>query len=440
MDYKKITSATTGDEKKRSVGLMDKLKLNELEYKTPLYSAPISLRNQRRFPFAQSSYTAGQSMLCTLQTASFYLDPFNSYLVFDVEFSGATGEKFALGQGSALNFIRSSVVTSRSGTEVSRVDGVNLYHAKKLRFTKPKDWFETEATVIGYDDSPDSKNVVNGYNVEIPAGATVSGLSRFCIPLSMVSPVFDPENSRYLPPFLCSGLRLEIGLSSAGQALHRITGDTTSGSYRIVNPAIMCDLVKMSDKIDSVMTSVAHKAGLELVFSEWDTFTTVTSSQKNTIDINKTASKAEKVIVCSRLSANVSDIKVDSMQSEDFTYNEFQARVGSVYHPQTAITEHKEGYKNALLLFKSMRKNEKDYPSANVNKYTAHNNTHGGFAVLGTNLSRSSLIDSQCVPLNNSHSLSLNIGFTTADSRQVDCFLVYKKIAKIYTNNCIIYE
>jgi len=50
MDYKKITSASTADQQTKVTGLMDKIKLNSLEYKSPLYSAPVSLRNQRRFP------------------------------------------------------------------------------------------------------------------------------------------------------------------------------------------------------------------------------------------------------------------------------------------------------------------------------------------------------------------------------------------------------
>lgn len=433
MDYKKITAASVGDEKKKTTGVMDKIKLNSLEYKSPLYSAPISLRNQRRFPFAQNSYSGGQTMLCTLQTASFYVDPFNSYLTFQLEVTGTGGDIIALGQGGALNFIKSVVVTSRSGTEVSRVDSLNLYHAKTLRFTRAKDWYETEGSVIGYEDG-----VTGGYSKTLPAGG-VSALTRFVIPLEYVSPVFSPENSQYLPPFLCSGLRIEIGLENANTALHRTSG-AGSFSYRIVDPSIQTDLVKFSDKVDSVMTSIAHKSGLEVVFSEWDVFSTVTSSAKNTIDINKTASKADKLIVCSRLSANVSDATVDSMQSEDFSFNEFQSRVGSVYHPQTAITEYREGYQNALHTLKSMRKNQRDYPYASMNTYQSHDGVRGGFALLGTNLNRSSLIDSQCVPLNNSHSLSVNVGFTSATGRQVDCFLVYKKIARCFTSNCIIYE
>jgi len=433
MEYKKITSASTSEDKKRAVGLMDKIKTNQLEYKSPLHQAPISLRNQRRFVMAQNSYNGGQTMLCTLQSASFYLDPYQSYLTFGLEVTGTAGETFGLGQAGALNFIRSVVITSRSGVEVSRVDAVNLFHSKSLRFTKPKDFFQSEGSVIGFHDE-----AAGGYTDTLPAGG-VSPIIKFCIPLQYVSPVFAPENSTYLPPFLCSGMRIEITLENANTALHRTSG-SGSFSYRVVDPSIMCDLVKMSDKTDSVMTSVAHKAGLEVCWSEWDVFSTVTGSAKNTIDIAKTASKADKLIVCSRLAANVSNASVDSMQSEDFSYNEFQARVGSVYHPQTAITEYKEGYKNALHLFKSMRRNENDYPYASITTYNSHDGVRGGFAVLGTNFNRSSLLSSQSVPLNNSHSLAVTVGFDSAVSRQVDCFLVYKKIARVFTSNAIIYE
>jgi len=314
------------------------------------------------------------------------------------------------------------------------VDSVNLFHAKTLRFTRSQDWYQSEGSVIGYEDS---KN--HGYPFTLDSQGN-SPVMKFVIPLEYISPVFNPENSQYLPPFLASGMRVEIGLENGNTAFRTSGSGSGSLSYQILDPSIQTDLVKMSDKVDSVMTARAHKSGLELVFSEWDTFSTVSSSQKNTIDINKTASKADKLIVCSRQSANVSNPSVDSMESEPFAYNEFQSRVGSVYHPQTPITEYREGFQNALYTMKSMRKNQKDYPFASMETYEKHDGTKGGFAILGTNLNRSSLIDSQCVPLNNSHSLSVNVGFTSASSRQIDCFLIYKKIVKVFTNNCIVFE
>lgn len=433
MDYKKITGESTKDEKKRSVGLMDKIKLNELEYKSPLYSAPVSLRNVRQFPFAQSSYSSGQTMLANLQTSSFYLDGRNSRLEFTIEFTGTATEVVSLGQGSALNVVKSVVLTSRSGTEISRLNSVNLFAAKTHRFTKSKDWFDTEGTLVGYHQE----------HITIPAGGTIS--HKFAIPLPMISGFFAPLNSQYLPPYISSGLRIEIQLATSNEALHRTTANGNAVSYRIVDPVLVCDLCKMSDRVDQVMTSVAHKAGLDIVFDEYDTFSVVTSSQKNTIDINKTASKAERVIVCSRTATHVSSLSEDGMMSENYAVNEYQARVGSVYHPQTAITEKVSAYANALQLFKGMRKDERSYPQASLGTFSLHatdnnNVTTGGYAVLGTNLSRSSLIDSQCVPLNNSHSLSLSIGFNSVADRQIDAFLVYKKVCKCFTNNAIIYE
>ena len=438
MDYRKITGESVKDEKKRSVGLMDKIKLNELEYKSPLYSAPISLRNQRKFPFAQSSYSIGQTMLITLQSASFYLDPYNSYLTFDVELTGGTnGDKFGFGRGSALNLIKSVVVTSRSGTELSRVDGVNFYRAKVDRYTKSQDWFSSDGNNAGYHtgDSVDGEHLTIGANTDHTGADNPTGEARdrFCIPLPMVSPLFAPENSRYLPPFLCSGLRVEIQLAQLSEAFIKSV-NTGTVTCKITNAAFMCDLVKMSDKVDSVMTSLAHKGGLEVVISEWDLFSTVTSSEKNTIDINKTASKADKVIVAVRDSTHVSSLAHDGMMSKDYDIATFQSRLGSVYHPQVPIDSRPEAFQNALLLFKSMRKNEKDFSYVNRSSY------HDRYAVVGTNLGRSSLLDSQCVPLNNSHSLSLSVGFTSSTSRQIDAYLVYKKVIKVFTNNCIVYE
>ena len=428
MDYKKITGESTQGEKKQNVSLMDKIKLNSLEYKSPLYSAPVSLRNTRQFPFAQSSYNAGQTMMATLQSSSFYLDGRNSRLEFSVEFTGTPTEVCTWGEGSALNVVRSIVLTSRSGTEISRLNSVNLYHAKVDRFTHGKDWFESEGSLLGYEKP----------TITIAAGGTVT--LKYAIPLPFLSGFFAPLNSQYLPPYICSGLKIEIQLATSAEALHRTTANGNAITYKIVDPVVVCDLVKMSDKVDQVMTAVAHKGGLDIVFDEYDTFSTVTSSDKNTIDINKSCSKASKVIVCSRRSANVSDLAHDGMQSEAFAFNEYQARVGSVYHPQKAISDFVSAYANALQLFRGMRKDERQSPYTNLAEFSTTTGSNHGHAVLGTDLSRSSLIDSQCVPLNNSHSLSLSVGFSSAVSRQIDAFLVYKKVCKCFTNNAIIYE
>ena len=427
MDYKKITGESTKDEKKQNVSLMDKLKLNSLEYKSPLYSAPVSLRNTRQFPFAQSSYNSGQTMMATLQSSSFYLDGRNSRLEFSVELTGTATDAFSWGEGSALNVVRSIVLTSRSGTEISRLNSVNLFHAKVDRFTRSKDWFESEGTMLGYEKETNTLDG-NGKYTE-----------KYAIPLPFLSGFFAPLNSQYLPPYICSGLKIEIQLATPAEALHRTSG-TNTVTYRIIDPVVVCDLVKMSDKTDQVMTAVAHKAGLDIVFDEYDTFSTVTSSDKNTIDINKSCSKASKVIVCARTSANVSAVDQDAMKSEGFSFNEYQARVGSVYHPQKAISDYVSAYANALHLFRGMRKNERHNPYSKIQQFKTASGTNYGHAVLGTDLSRSSLIDSQCVPLNNSHSLSLSVGFSSAVARQIDAFLVYKKVCKAFTNNAIIYE
>ena len=427
MDYKKITGESTKDEKKQNVSLMDKIKLNSLEYKSPLYSAPVSLRNTRQFPFAQSAYSSGQTMMSTLQSSSFYLDGRNSRLEFSVEFTGNPTDVFTWGEGSALNVVRSIVLTSRSGTEISRLNGVNLFHAKVDRFTHGKDWFESEGSMLGYETN----------TITIPASGTVT--HKYAIPLPFLSGFFAPLNSQYLPPYICSGLKIEIQLATPAEALRRTTG-AADVTYRIVDPVVVTDLVKMSDKTDHLMTAIAHKAGLDIVFDEYDTFSIVTSSDKNTIDINKSCSKASKIIVCARQSANVSDLAHDGMQSEAFAFNEYQARVGSVYHPQKAISDYVSAYANALQLFRGMRKDERQSPYTNLAQFNTTAGANHGHAVLGTDLSRSSLIDSQCVPLNNSHSLSLTVGFSSAVARQIDAFLVYKKVCKCFTNNAIIYE
>lgn len=414
------------------LSLLDKIKMNELEYKLPMHVSDISLRNRRKFFFQQNSYNGGSTMLCDLQSSSFYVDPRNSYLVFSVELTGteAGAHNARFGIGSAFNIIRSSVLTSRTGTELSRSDRVNLYRAKVDRFEKSDTWFKTVGRVAGYGTSTggDYDNVMT----VLDGQTTVT--KEFCLPLHMVSPFFNIQNSSYLPPQICSGLRLEILLENINTAFKKDAGVT---SYRIVDPALMLDLYKFSDKTDSVMTNVAHTASLPLVWNEYDIFSTVSSVANNlTLDIRKTASKASHAIGISRLSDNVSGANaatVDSFLSEDYKFTATQARYGSVYEPQSAISSVPEAYMNSLHLFRSKKaKHEIDVSPEDFET--------GGMGLIGVNLNRSQLYDHQTLVLNNSHSLSFQTSFDDSQSRQIDTFIVYTKLCKTFTNNSFVKE
>ena len=420
----KLTSESkrSGLKEQKGLSMLEKIKLNSLEYKNMIHMSPISLRNRRKFYFQQSNYSASSTMLCDIQSSTFYVDSSNSYLVFSLVLNSVSGCTVSWGVGSAFNLLRDIVITSRSGTEASRSNKLNLYRSKVDHFQKAKEWFET----VG---------VICGYGTDITVAAGVEKVVEFCLPLNMVSPLFDLKNSSYLPPYLMSGLRMEITLESLAASMV-ISGAGPLDSYSVKNPALQCDVVKFNDDTDRLMTQIAHKSGLELYFNEWDVFSTTTDAANNiTLDVRKTCSRANHSFAVSRESKVTVDVTADSFASEAFKFTASQGRVGSVYSPQQALTTDAEHYMSALYLFRGMKYK---HP---INVSPTEFNTNKG--LIGVQLNRSQIWDSQSVPLNNSHSLLYQVSFKTEEPailRQIDTFIVYHKSLKVYTNNIIVFE
>lgn len=417
------------ESKGRVQNSVETLKLNMLEYKNEPELTPIVMRNRRKLPFQQSSYTEGSTMMIDLQTGNFYIDPHNSYLVFDLTLNlssvATTANTFQFGIGSAFNIFNDVVVTSRSGTEISRIHKLNLYRSKVDHYTKSENWFNTVGKVCGYDST--DPVVFNVADTKTAATETV----RFCLPLSMVSPFFNLKDNASLPPYITSGLRIELSLSNSLTAFIR-TGTGGTPSFTVSSPAVMLDMFKMRDSLEKVQTARANSSGLQLLWDEVDSFSSVlTSGSSNTIEIRKSASRAKNAFGVSRLVSNIVE-NDDALASEPFAYTSFQSRYGSLYEPQSSLTNSTELYLNSLYLFKGENK------SGEINVDSAK--FEGDYGVVGVDLNRSNVYKNATVPTNNSHTLSFDVSFDSDANRQFDVFFSFKKLLVVYTNNSIAKE
>lgn len=131
--------------------------LNRLDYTLQPDLSVCVNRSYKKHFFQQQSYSPQQRAICILNSGAEYVDPQNSYLQFQVNntSTGVTtgGVDFTLGVGSAVNFIRRIVITSRSGDELERIERVNQLSPLIERFDKSEHWIRTVGAAAGFSCS-----------------------------------------------------------------------------------------------------------------------------------------------------------------------------------------------------------------------------------------------------------------------------------------------
>lgn len=136
--------------------IQELLDWNNLVYTMPVTNSVVSARNLKTFRSDQLTYTPGNMMEFRLQTGSQYVDFKNSWIRLEMEIKNTDGTPananygIDWGSGSAFNLIRDMVVSSRSGTELQRIEDFNIYRAFSDTMKKPHDWFQTVGASIGY--------------------------------------------------------------------------------------------------------------------------------------------------------------------------------------------------------------------------------------------------------------------------------------------------
>jgi hypothetical protein len=123
---------------------------------------------------------------------------------------------------SAANLINRVTISSRSGSILEKIDRASQLSAIRVLYEHDRTWrlfgpgtaAGTSDTLAGLDWQPNTT-------------------LRFCIPLGVISPLLGSIDT-LLPAQLCSGLKFELVLSSAEEAL--VSGGATDVlSYEIAN-------------------------------------------------------------------------------------------------------------------------------------------------------------------------------------------------------------
>jgi len=405
--------------------------VNQLGYRMPANMSVTVNRTMSRSYANLDTYAPGGKIIVTFNTGSTYVWGRTSYLTFDVVATG-TDPKATFGTGSAINLIDSVTVYSQSGTEVDRTEGVNLHARNFDRYTYSQDWVNNFGSVIGYGSTEKS---ATGATVPVEISAVKS---RFCIPLSHLAGIFG--TSTLMPSMLAGGLRVEIKLAPFAVALTpaAVSPGTITG-YSITNASCQIDTFQLADSIQKRLMMEAASTGLEFYYETYDrTRHNISASDKANITIRKSVARALSAFAVTRLTANTALLTVDSMASDVGTaLSGMFWRLGSLTFPQQKLENTPEIYYYAQRAFQKVESPYK-MNSISLDDFKATE------ALAAVTLERSNVLELSGLPVNNSRSLQLELdyggtGGGPAD-RDIDVFMHYVQLARVFVNNVLVKE
>jgi len=406
-------------------GLADSLiRVNGLSYRMPSNMSVVVSRNMKRSYANLDAYQADGKIIITWNSGSELVNGMNSYLTFDAEVIGAAGATATFGSGSAANFISAVTVNSIQGTEVDRTESVNSHVRDMDRWTYSQDWIDNVGSVMGYASTEN-----------VPAGEeTVLGLTpkRFCIPLSKICGLCN--TSVLIPSQLAGGLRFEIKLASLGNALKQ--GATVPTGYKLTNVNMMLDSYQLADSIQKRLMNESASTGLEFFYETWDRTRHNISGNKANITVRKAVSRALSAYAKTRDTDSVESFTVDSMASEVNKVNSMFWRLGSLNFPNQRLTSLVEQY-----YYAQYSMNKFLHPHKN-NSVSLADFTTGTEGIAAVTLERSSVLSLSGLPVNNSRTLQLELSYDVggAANRDIDVFMTYLQLARVFPSNVLIKE
>lgn len=409
------------------------MQLNKLTYRVP---PSLSVAKERKYVSnypQQRSYSQNETIVWNVNTGSQFLDAKRSYMSFDLKTPAGTLADF--GKGSACNLFDSIRVKSRSGVEISRLEGANLWSNVYQRWNCPSTAFASTLQAQGYGTAIAGSEEGKGTNLALGV--------KVCIPLHII-PCFNQD--RLLPPQLCDGMIIEIALNPVGVALYSVGSDPDS--YTISNLLIRWDAYDLADAFDRKIAEMASRDGLNLVHKEYHRTISSGATQDFQFDIKKSASKALGVYVAPRLTTALTDIGSDSNQCAVNPFVRFQFQLGSSYYPQAPMTNASvgteptqqtsaEAYYYALA---SWHKTDCNKPS-DVTIGNFSNGVGTARALMGiasTSFVKSQVSDLAGCIVNSARALVCDITCYNSTSRRLDAYLCHARLVKVFQENCVV--
>ena len=410
------------------------LLVNNLVYQQPSALSLATARTYtRHYPQVQK-YDAGQTVVFDLTSGSFFTDNEVGYLTFDMKLKTSGAAITAnFGSGSAMNIVRQSTITSRSGTELSRTELCNHWS----RFHSLNN-FSNE--YLGRQGLMEGWGATRGGTAD-PAILSDTAPLRVCIPLPRLDPFFAPmAKNQKCPPQLMSGLHIELILEDVRTAVFLKSGLAADFSgYEISNIAFTTDSITMTDDVQRSINDESASSGLEVCYDR--IFTAKTSlaigSTTANIQIRKAVSQCKSVNTMCLDKAAILDVAQDSFRSVDFDAVDWSYRLGSLYFPKQSIKtrglgDATESYLQQIAMYDKLR-GEQSTAVSLVNFST------GGSGALCASFERDQSLQLSALPVNNSRVAELDVEFDSTSSvgltRFLLSFITYASVSRSFAEN-----
>ena len=409
------------------------LLVNNLVYQQPSALSLATARSYtRHYPQVQT-YSSGQTMVFDLTSGSFFIDPEQSYLTFDVQLvssGGAIGANF--GSGSAMNLIRQTTIRSRSGTELSRTELVNHWSRFHSLNTYDHEYLSRQGLMEGWGATR-----LGGTD---PTILSNTAPLRVCIPLPRLDPIFSPmAKGQKLPPQLASGLHIEIIFEDVKTAVYLKTGIVADfAGFTVSNIALVTDSITMTDDVQRSINDEAAQSGLEVCYDR--IFTSQTSlaegSTSANIQIRKAVSQCKTAYTICLNKQNILNVAVDSFASVPFDGVNWQYRLGSLYFPKQAIQtrglgDAVESYLQQMETWDRLRGEKSS--AVSLPDFSARQSAYCA------SFERDQALELSALPVNNSRVAELDIQFDADTSlpltRQLISFLTYASVSRAFIEN-----
>ena len=400
------------------------LAVNNLIYRQPKALSLAVNRTMKRQQFQKSSYLASEIARCDWNTGSDYVNCENSYLTFKVKLTGTTPTA-NWGSGSAINVIDRITVTSRSGTEIDRVERCNLIAKQRTRYEYGQDWIEKYGSMVGFGST--------GRGTVDPVNITATE-SRWVIPLSLIAGCFSPVNGQLMPPHLASGLQIEISFADYRTALFQ-KGGTVTG-YEISGISIMTDNTVLADSTQKALNTEAARTGLEYTFPRFYTTTTSVQSTAVNAQLHKAVSQAKSVHAVLLTQANILDVTADSLASEVWDVSEWGYRLGGLHYPSIPLKD--DNVDGVESYFIAQTCHDKSRHGHSENAVSLDDFASYGFAQMSCCFEKDQSLNMSGMPVNSSRVAELNAtlaGYTAPIEAVV--YLEYTSVVRAYLDNAI---
>jgi hypothetical protein len=416
-------------------GLTSSLAVNNLIYKLPkslTNSVNATLTKQY---FQKRTYRGNESAICILNSGNDFVDWGESFLFFRVKTVApgvvTPGEaKAGFGLGSAMNLISEIKISSRSGTELARIQRANLINNIRTKWTYDSDWFSTIGSVMGFSDG-----------TVFPLAENAE--TAFAIPLSLLCGFFRPEKNQTCPPQLASGLNIEILFANGSQALIEDAGAETGvvTDYEVTDIHIATRSITRQDSISRAITQQSASAGLdyhyERMFSTTDLG--IAGSTSVEIQLQKAVSFCKRATIVPYPEASQNLISADSFLTSGYAFTSIQFRVGSVYLPQQALSSSLDSDFGSILGYIYSQK------SFGKLRHLSQNNSvdlvsyisgAAGSTCVSSCLEKSKDLQLSGLALNNSRVLNISAQLDSLGANTVFLtYIVYDGVSKVYLNN-----